>query len=254
MTRLDHNRAARPSSRRSSACRSPRCTNMTIWGNHSATQYPDLFHAEVGGEARRRSGRPGAGCETSSSRPSPSAAPRSSRRAAPPRRRRRRTPAIDHVHAWVNGTPDGDWTSAAIVSDGSYGVPEGLISVVPGHLGRRPWRDRPGPGDRRVLPRPDRRLGGRAGRGARRRHRPRPDLARPDVRTTGRRTTGDRPSTRSTRGEDQGRQPRRRARRRRDDADHLAVDQGQADPPVPRRRPEVLRPRRSRTATPPTTR
>ena len=50
MTRLDHNRARRPARRRSSACRSPTSSKLTIWGNHSATQYPDLFHAEVGGK------------------------------------------------------------------------------------------------------------------------------------------------------------------------------------------------------------
>ncbi len=83
-------------------------------------------------QERRRGGqRPGVAGRTPSSRPSPSAAPRSSRPAAPPAPRRRASAAIDHVRTWVNGTPEGDWTSAAIVSDGSYGVPEGLISSFP---------------------------------------------------------------------------------------------------------------------------
>ncbi len=60
--------------------------------------------------------------------------------------------AIDHVHSWAHGTPDGDWTTAAIVSDGSYGVPEGLISSFPVTSRRHVLVDRPGPGHRRLLP------------------------------------------------------------------------------------------------------
>ena len=71
------------------------------------------------------------GTRTTSSRRSASAARRSSRRAARRARRRRPTPPIDHVHDWVNGTPDGDWVSMAVPSDGSYGVDEGLISSLP---------------------------------------------------------------------------------------------------------------------------
>ena len=84
----------------------------------------------------RRASRPPArsttrrGSKTTSCRTSANAAPRSSRRAAPPRPRRRRSAAIDHVHDWVAGT-DGGWVSMGVPSDGSYGVPEGLISGFP---------------------------------------------------------------------------------------------------------------------------
>jgi malate dehydrogenase len=104
---------------------------LTIWGNHSATQYPDVFHAEVGGRNAAEvvddqqwlendfiptvAKRGAAIIEARGSSSAASAA----------------NAAIDHVYDWVNGTPEGDWTSAALVSDGSYGVPEGLISSFP---------------------------------------------------------------------------------------------------------------------------
>ena len=66
--------------------------------------------------------------------------------------------AIDHVHDWVLGTPDGDWVSMGVPSDGSYGVAEGIISRLPVHLRGRRVDDRPGPRDRRLLPRADRRV------------------------------------------------------------------------------------------------
>ncbi|HEV7931918.1 MAG TPA: malate dehydrogenase [Actinomadura sp.] len=130
MTRLDHNRAVAQLAKRLrvpvSAIR-----RLTIWGNHSATQYPDLFHAEVDGQnaaaavgdetwlrdtfiptvAKR-------GAAIIEARGASSAASAANA-------------AIDHVHTWVNGTAEGDWTSAGVVSDGSYGVPEGLISSFP---------------------------------------------------------------------------------------------------------------------------
>ena len=124
---------------------------MTIWGNHSATQYPDLFHAEVGGKVAAEQVDEGwlrdefiptvakRGAAIIEARGASSAASAANA-------------AIDHVLDWVNGTPEGDWTSAAVVSDGSYGVAEGLISSLPGRLEGRPLGDRPGPGDRRVLP------------------------------------------------------------------------------------------------------
>ena len=150
---------------------------LTIWGNHSATQYPDLSHALVAGKpAAERASTTTPGSPTPSSRPSPSAARRSSRRAVRPRPPRPPTPRSTTSTAGCNGTPDGDWTSAAIVSDGSYGVPEGLISSFPVTSSGRRLGDRPGPGDRRLLPRPDRRLGRRARRGARRGPGPRPRL------------------------------------------------------------------------------
>ncbi|MEU8384452.1 malate dehydrogenase [Streptosporangium sp. NPDC048865] len=126
MTRLDHNRAL---SQLAAKLGVPvtEIKKMTIWGNHSATQYPDLFHAEVGGkiaaelvdEAWLRdtfiptvAKRGAAIIEARGASSAASAA----------------NAAIDHVYDWVNGTA---WTSAAIPSDGSYGVPEGLISSFP---------------------------------------------------------------------------------------------------------------------------
>jgi malate dehydrogenase len=129
MTRLDQNRALGQLAGKLSVPVSE-ITKMTIWGNHSATQYPDVYHAEVGGKnaaelvdeawikdefiptvAKR-------GAAIIEARGASSAASAASA-------------AIDHVYSWVNGTPEGDWTSAAVVSDGSYGVPEGLISSFP---------------------------------------------------------------------------------------------------------------------------
>ncbi|TDD12579.1 malate dehydrogenase [Nonomuraea deserti] len=126
MTRLDHNRAL---SQLAAKLQVPvtEIKKMTIWGNHSATQYPDLFHAEVGGKvaAEQVDGdwlrdtfiptvakRGAAIIEARGASSAASAA----------------NAAIDHVHDWVNGA---EWTSAAVVSDGSYGVPEGLISSFP---------------------------------------------------------------------------------------------------------------------------
>ena len=130
MTRLDHNRAvsqlAAKTGRRVSSIR-----RMTIWGNHSATQYPDLFHCEVDGEnayelvndhqwvdeqfiptvAKR-------GAAIIEARGASSAASAANA-------------AIGHIHDWVVGTPEGDWVSMGVSSDGSYGVPEGLISSFP---------------------------------------------------------------------------------------------------------------------------
>jgi malate dehydrogenase len=129
MTRLDHNRAL---SQLAAKLDVPvtAIKKMTIWGNHSATQYPDLYHAEVGGKIAAEqveetwlrdtfiptvAKRGAAIIEARGASSAASAA----------------NAAIDHVHTWVHGTPEGDWTSAAVVSDGSYGVPEGLISSFP---------------------------------------------------------------------------------------------------------------------------
>ncbi|HEV2069409.1 MAG TPA: malate dehydrogenase [Acidimicrobiales bacterium] len=131
MTRLDHNRAV---ARLAAKVASPvtEVTGMTIWGNHSATQYPDLFHAQVrgtsawealGGDRRwvEEEFIPGVqqrGAGIIAARGASSAA---SAAAA----------AIDHVRDWVQDTPEGDWVSMAVVSDGSYGVPEGLVCSFP---------------------------------------------------------------------------------------------------------------------------
>jgi malate dehydrogenase len=130
MTRLDHNRAIAQLANKLGRPVSS-ITNMTVWGNHSASQYPDLFHAKVDGEEARklidddvwieedfipRVAKRGA--EIIDARGASSAASAANS-------------AIDHIHDWVLGTPDGDWTSMSIPSDGSYGVPEGIISSFP---------------------------------------------------------------------------------------------------------------------------
>jgi malate dehydrogenase len=130
MTRLDHNRAIAQLAKKTSAAISE-ITNMTIWGNHSATQYPDIFHARVSGKnAAEQVGdqnwlendfiptvqkRGAAIIEARGASSAASAA----------------NAAVDHVHDWMLGTPQGDWVSMAIPSDGSYEVEEGLISSFP---------------------------------------------------------------------------------------------------------------------------
>ena len=130
LTRLDHNRAISQLAAKTGASVTD-IKKMTIWGNHSATQYPDLFHAEVGGRnaaevvgdqawladtfiptvAKR-------GAAIIEARGASSAASAASA-------------TIDHARTWVQGTADGDWVSMAVRSDGSYGVQEGLISSFP---------------------------------------------------------------------------------------------------------------------------
>ncbi|MDA0564096.1 malate dehydrogenase [Streptomonospora sp. S1-112] len=130
MTRLDHNRALTQLAKKLGV-EVTEIKKMTIWGNHSATQYPDIFHAEVNGTTGAKAVNDEAwvrdefiptvakrGAAIIEARGASSAASAANA-------------AIDHVHDWVNGTPEGDWTSAAIPSDGSYGVPEGLISSFP---------------------------------------------------------------------------------------------------------------------------
>jgi len=138
LTRLDHNRAI---SQLAAKLGVPvtEIKKMTIWGNHSATQYPDLFHAEVGGRnaaeavgdqdwlantfiptvAKR-------GAAIIEARGSSSAASAASA-------------TIDHARTWIDGTAEGDWTSMSVLSDGSYGVPEGLISSFPVTVSDGQW-------------------------------------------------------------------------------------------------------------------
>ncbi len=130
MTRLDHNRAIAQLANKLGVPVAG-ITNMTIWGNHSATQYPDIFHAKVSGEnaagkvddqawvedefipvVQKR------GAAIIEARGASSAASAANA-------------AIDHVRDWTLGTPAGDWVSMAIPSDGSYGVEEGVISSFP---------------------------------------------------------------------------------------------------------------------------
>ncbi len=130
LTRLDHNRAlAQLASKTGVGIH--QLTKMTIWGNHSATQYPDIFHAEVNGAnaadvvgdqdwiendfiptVQKR------GAAIIEARGASSAASAASA-------------TVDHARNWLQGTPEGDWVSMSVVSDGSYGVPEGLVSSFP---------------------------------------------------------------------------------------------------------------------------
>jgi malate dehydrogenase len=126
MTRLDHNRALSQLANKLSVPVTA-IEKMTIWGNHSATQYPDLYTTQVNGKSAAEqveeswlrddfiptvAKRGAAIIEARGASSAASAA----------------NAAIDHVYDWVNGT---DWTSSSVVSDGSYGVPEGLISSFP---------------------------------------------------------------------------------------------------------------------------
>jgi len=130
MTRLDHNRAIAQLATKTGATVND-ITRMTIWGNHSATQYPDLFHAEVKGQNAAALVNDQAWLEndfipTVQQRGAAIIEARGLSSAASAA-----NAAIDHMRTWAMGTPAGDWVSMAIPSDGSYGVPEGLISSFP---------------------------------------------------------------------------------------------------------------------------
>ena len=104
---------------------------MTIWGNHSASQYPDLFNAQVGGRSVLPTWSTGSGCGTGSFPPSPNRAAAIIDARGLSSAASAANAAIDHVRSWVFGTRAGDWVSAAVVSDGSYGIPEGLLAGFP---------------------------------------------------------------------------------------------------------------------------
>src|SRR4051812_5158475 len=139
MVRLDHNRATAQLSKKTGAAVSE-ISNMTIWGNHSTTQYPDLVNAKVKGKSAWDEGgdekwiadefiptvgkRGAAIIEARGASSAASAA----------------NAAIDHMHDWVLGTPDGDWASMAVPSDGSYDVEEGLISGAPCECSGGEWK------------------------------------------------------------------------------------------------------------------
>jgi malate dehydrogenase len=130
LTRLDHNRAISQLAKKTGAAVTD-IKKVTIWGNHSATQYPDIFHAEVGGKnaaevvndqnwiendfiptvAKR-------GAAIIDARGASSAASAASA-------------TVDAARSWLLGSPEGDWVSMAVYSDGSYGVPEGIVSSFP---------------------------------------------------------------------------------------------------------------------------
>ena len=130
MTRLDHNRAK---SQVASKLGVPidQVKKMTIWGNHSATQYPDLFNCEVNGASAAETINDQQWLEenfipTVQQRGAAIIKARGASSAASAA-----NAAIDHMRDWELGTPDGDWVSMAVPSDGSYEIPEGIISSFP---------------------------------------------------------------------------------------------------------------------------
>ncbi len=139
MTRLDHNRAiTQLAARVGKPVTSIR--RMTIWGNHSTTQYPDLFHCEVDGKSAYelvddhqwvdtvyipKVAKRGAAVITARGASSAGSAANA---------------AIDHMRDWIKGTPEGDWVSMGVPSDGSYGVPEGLMSSFPCVVRNGEWQ------------------------------------------------------------------------------------------------------------------
>jgi malate dehydrogenase len=130
MTRLDHNRALTQLATKVGKSVTD-IKKMTIWGNHSSTQYPDLFHCEVNGQNAAALVNDQAWIEndfipTVAKRGAAIIKARGLSSAASAA-----NAAIDHMNSWALGTPEGDWVSMAIPSDGSYGVPEGIISSFP---------------------------------------------------------------------------------------------------------------------------
>jgi malate dehydrogenase len=137
MTRLDHNRAMTQIAQKTGTTVND-VTNMTIWGNHSATQYPDLFNAKVNGQAaielvdqawyesdfiptvQQR------GAAIIKARGASSAASAANA-------------AIDHMRSWALGTEGDDWVSMGVYSDGSYGIAEGLIYSFPCRCANGDW-------------------------------------------------------------------------------------------------------------------
>jgi malate dehydrogenase len=130
MTRLDHNRAVAQLAQRVGKPVTA-IKKMTIWGNHSASQYPDLYNCEV-------DGKNAAAVVNDETWTRESFIPTVAKRGAAIIKARglssaasAGTAAMDHVRNWVQGTPAGDWVSMSVPSDGSYGVPAGLISSFP---------------------------------------------------------------------------------------------------------------------------
>lgn len=142
LTRLDHNRA-RGILAAQAGVPVAEVEGVTVWGNHSLTQYPDLSHATIGGVPALASVDPAwardayitrvaaRGAEIIAARGLSSAASAASA-------------AIDHMRDWVRGTPGESWTSVSLVSDGSYGVPAGLISSFPARSVNGVWEIVPG--------------------------------------------------------------------------------------------------------------
>ena len=130
MMRLDHNRAIAQLAAKAGATVSD-ITSMTVWGNHSPTQYPDIFNAKVKGKNAAEAVNDQEWLEndflpTVQKRGAAVIEARGASSAASAA-----NAAVDHVHDWVMGTADGDWVSMGIPSEGSYGIPEGVIFGFP---------------------------------------------------------------------------------------------------------------------------
>ena len=142
MTRLDHNRAKAQLSTKVGVPVTS-VSRMTIWGNHSATQYPDVFHAQVEGKpAANRVDQAWIESDFIPSVQQRGAAVIEARGLSSAASAA--NAALDHVRDWALGTSDGDWVSMAVPSDGSYGVPEGLISGFPCTTAKGVWSIVPG--------------------------------------------------------------------------------------------------------------
>ncbi|MCH9692334.1 MAG: malate dehydrogenase [Gammaproteobacteria bacterium] len=137
MTRLDHNRALSQLAEKSRVTVND-ITQLTVWGNHSSTQYPDLYQAKVSGAAAMSNSDQDwyektfiptvqqRGAAIIQARGASSAASAANA-------------AIDHIRDWVLGTADGDWTSMSVYSDGSYGIQKGLIYSFPCRCNNGDW-------------------------------------------------------------------------------------------------------------------
>ena len=131
MVRLDHNRAVAQLAAKAGV-HGTAITKMTIWGNHSATQYPDVVHADIDGHPAFTAVGADQGwleedfIPTVQQRGAAVIKARGLSSAASAA-----NAAVDHVRSWVLGTPEGDWVSMGVVSDGSYGAPDGIISSFP---------------------------------------------------------------------------------------------------------------------------
>jgi malate dehydrogenase len=130
MMRLDHNRAIAQLAGKTGV-RVAEVSNVTVWGNHSATQYPDIVHAKVRGQDATATVGDQSWIEndfipTVQKRGAAIIDARGASSAASAA-----NAAIEHVRDWVNGTPAGDWVSMGVPADGSYGIPEGLIAGHP---------------------------------------------------------------------------------------------------------------------------
>jgi malate dehydrogenase len=139
MTRLDHNRALAQLAKKLDIGVSD-IKNMTVWGNHSPTMYPDLYNAKVGDKVAAEAvddrdwiendfiptvGKRGAAIIDARGASSAASAANA---------------AIDHVRDWVQGTPEGDWVSSSLPSDGSYGIEEGIICSFPATSDGTDWK------------------------------------------------------------------------------------------------------------------